>query len=288
MKGIIVAAGYGTRFLPATKTVPKEMFPLIDKPALDFIIDEFIESGIKDILIITSRRKKIMEDYFDREVELETVFKNENNQTKLDMIKPKDVNIYFTRQREMKGTGHALMLAKSFIGSDPFVVAYPDDLVFSDIPLTKQLIDVYNATGESVLALQEVTGDVSRYGVADIDMNVSVNGVSNCKVNALVEKPAKGTEPSNCISVGRYLFHPDLINYLIEFYKLHTEGEFYHIDAINKLAKEDRLSGCLYSGSRIDVGDKLGYLDGIITYALSRDDLKDGLVELINKKFKNN
>ena len=141
MKGIIVAAGYGTRFLPVTKTIPKEMLPLLTKPSISFIVEEFVASGIREILIISSRRKKALEDYFDREMELEGVFQAESAKEKLEAITPLGANFYFVRQQEMKGTGHALLLAKTFVGEDPCVVAYPDDLVLGPKPLAAQLIE---------------------------------------------------------------------------------------------------------------------------------------------------
>ena len=153
MKGLIIAAGYGTRFLPATKTVPKEMLPLMDKPSIAFIVEEMIRSGIKDIVIITSRRKKCMDDFFDREVELERELSLKNKTELLEKIKPYEgVNICFIRQQEMKGVGHAMLQAESVIGNEPFVVAYPDDLHFGEKPLAKQLIDAYNESGCTVLA----------------------------------------------------------------------------------------------------------------------------------------
>ncbi len=282
MKGVIIAAGYGTRFLPTTKTIPKEMFPLIDTPAIDFIIDEFEKSGIKDILIVTSRRKKSLEDYFDKEIELETVFNAEKNNSKLECIKTRDLNIFFTRQMEMKGTGHAIMTAKAFVAEEPFIIAYPDDLVFSEIPLSKQLIDIYNKTGGSVLAVEEISGDVSRYGVIKYSKQNNL-----LKVEQIIEKPAKGTEPSQMISVGRYLFTSELFKLLVKDYANHTKGEFYHINAINSMAQKEHLFACQYSGKRIDVGDKLGYFEGIIRYALMRDDLKNGAEEIIKNIYKN-
>ncbi|HOV13152.1 MAG TPA: UTP--glucose-1-phosphate uridylyltransferase [Spirochaetota bacterium] len=278
MKGIIIAAGYGTRFLPATKTLPKEMFPLVDTPAIDFIVDEFVDSGINQILIVSSRRKKILEDYFDREIELETVFTRENDTKKLEKIKTKDINFYFIRQKEMLGTGHAILTCKDFIGNDPFVIAYPDDFVFSKTPLSKQLIDIYNKTGQSVLSGEIIDGDVSRYGVIDYKEEKNL-----LKMSKIVEKPKKGEEPSKMISVGRYLFTPELITLLSENFKKHTKGEFYHIDAINQLARDGKAYVCNFEGKRVDVGDKLGYLDGIIQYALTRDDLKDDFKKILKK-----
>jgi UTP--glucose-1-phosphate uridylyltransferase len=279
MKGIIIAAGYGTRFLPATKTVPKEMFPLIDTPAIDFIVDEFVESGITEILIVSSRRKKSLEDYFDREVELETVFTRENDIKKLDKIKTrKNVSFYFTRQVEMLGTGHAILICKDFIGNDSFVIAYPDDLVFGETPLTGQLIDIHKKTGGSVLAVEEVEGDVSRYGVVGFKEENDL-----LKVTGIVEKPKSGTEPSKMISIGRYLFTPQLITLLSEQFKKHKKGEFYHIDSINKIASEGKMFACKYSGDRVDVGDKLGYFEGIIKYALMREDMKEEAKKILKK-----
>ena len=143
MKGVILAAGYGSRFLPVTKTVPKEMLPLIDKPSIDFIIEEFLQSGIEEILVVTSRRKKALEDYLDRDIELESIFKMQGDESKLKKIQSPDARIFFVRQREMLGTGHAVMASRPFIGEEPFVVAYPDDLHFGKVPLAKQLIATY-------------------------------------------------------------------------------------------------------------------------------------------------
>ncbi len=281
MKGIIIAAGYGTRFLPCTKTIPKEMFPLVDTPAIEFIVDEFVKSGITDILIVSSRRKKTLEDYFDREIELESVFYNEGKQKSIDQIsKFNNYNIYFLRQKKMNGTGHAILSCKNFIGNSPFVVAYPDDLIFSDYPLSKVLIDEFNKSGNSVLSVQQVEGDVSRYGVIDPE-----NGCNkgSYRVKKLIEKPVVGTEPSKLISIGRYLFTSEIINILEENYKNHKSGEFYHVDSINQLALEGKVSAVEISGLRIDVGDKAGYIEGILRYAMLRDDLKNETISIMKK-----
>src|SRR4030042_4078444 len=276
MKGIIIAAGYGTRFLPCTKTIPKEMFPLIDTPAIDFIIDEFILSGIKDIIIVTSRRKKVLEDYLDREIELENIFKKENQTDKLNKIKTKDANFYFIRQQEMLGTGHAILICKEFIQNDPFIVAYPDDLVFSDIPLSKQLIDIHNKTKGSVLALMEIGGDVSRYGVVDYKKENNI-----IRINKIVEKPDKGSEPSRVISVGRYLFTGKIMSLLEKDFTKHSKGEFYHIDSMNTICRDGEMYGCKFTGERLDIGEKTGYLESIIKYSLSRKDLKEETVNIL-------
>lgn len=281
MKGVIIAAGYGTRFLPGTKTIPKEMFPLVDTPAIQLIVDEFLAAGIKDILIVSSRRKKAMEDYFDREVELEGVFTKEKADSKLSLIAPSEANIFFSRQQEMKGTGQAILQCKAFVGNDPFIVAYPDDIVFSDVPLSAQLMAIYEKTGCSVLSAQEIAGDVSRYGVLDCKEENQI-----LKVDGIVEKPAVGTEPSHMISIGRYLFTPQLFELLEEDYKKYSGGEFYHIGAINALAKAGKMCACRFAGQRIDVGDKLGYIEGMLRYALTREDLKGEVLELLKSLVK--
>lgn len=278
MKAIILAAGYGTRFLPITKTIPKEMLPLIDIPTIDFIIDELINSGIKDILVLTSRRKKSLEDYFDKEIELENFLRERNDKDNIKKIMSKDINIYFLRQKEMKGTGHAILQCKEFIGESPFIVVYPDDIVFSSVPLTKQLIDIYDRTKGNVLAVEEIDGDVSRYGVIDY-----IKEGDLLKIKKIIEKPKKGTEPSKMISIGRYIYIPDILPILEKEYKAHTKGEFYQIGAVNKLADENKVFACKYKGERIDVGEKLGYIEGIIRYGLKREDLKEDIKRMLRK-----
>ncbi len=276
MKGLIIAAGYGTRFLPVTKTIPKEMLPLVDRPAIDFIVEEFINSGIKDILIVTSRRKKSLDDYFDREIELESLFSSNSDSINLSKIAPFDANIYFLRQKKMLGTGHAILSCKEFVGDSPFVVAYPDDIVFSKIPLAKQLIDIYNKIGKNVLAVEKKESDLSRYGVISYE-----NENNYLKVKSIIEKPPKGSEPSNLISIGRYLYTSELFSLLESGFAKHKGGEFYHIDSINALCNDNKVAACQFDGERIDVGEKLGYLNGIIKYALTREDLREGVISLI-------
>jgi UTP--glucose-1-phosphate uridylyltransferase len=271
MKGVIVAAGYGTRFLPVTKTVPKEMLPLLDRPAIDFIMDEFRAAGIRDVLIITSRRKKALDDYFDREVELEQALSQAGKDDALAKISSEEMNVYFVRQQRMLGTGQALLLAKAFVGNDPFIVAYPDDLVFGEVPLSRQLVDVFNQTGKSVLAVQDLKGqDVSRYGV----INPASEG-NPCEVRALVEKPAAGSEPSTLVSYGRYLFTADLFEELELGLANHQGGEFYHVGAINALAAKGQVVALDFAGLRLDTGAPVGYLEAICRYALMRPDLAD-------------
>ena len=203
---MILAAGYATRFLPASKTIPKEMFPLIDRPAIDFIVQEMADSGIQDILLVSSRRKKVMEDYFDREVELSSAFSNSNEFEKLEVIKPIEANIFTLRQQYMMGTGNALMLVEPFVENEPFVVAYPDDIVLGEKPLSKQLIETWEKTGNTVLAVKQMQEDkLSRYGVIEPE-----NSDKIMKVKKMVEKPKQGAAPSRFASFGRYLYTSDI------------------------------------------------------------------------------
>jgi len=266
MKGIILTAGYGTRFLPITKTIPKEMLPLGTRPALDYVIQEYLDSGITDILIINSRRKKVLEDYFDREPELEAVFEREGKAANIARITPPKAQLYFVRQQSMEGTGAAVMLAREFAGDDPCVLAFPDDLHFGPTPLARQLLDVHAATGHSVLALEERPEgeDISRYGVAGV-----VPGSRPLQVTGLVEKPAPGTEASRFISIGRYLITPEIFALLADERRLHAGGEFYLTSAFHRVAGLGRLSGCVYAGERLDTGEPLGYYQAMVRFILN-------------------
>jgi len=260
MKGIIVAAGYGTRFLPVTKTVPKEMLPLLTKPSIAFVVEEFAASGIRDILILTSRRKKALEDYFDRDPELESVFKAEGAAGKLERIAPPTVNVAFVRQPEMRGTGHALLQAAPWLGGEPCVVAYPDDLHLGTPPLARQLMEMYERTGCSVLSGLHEDGDVSRYGVID----PAPDGIH---VRGFVEKPAPGTEPSREISLGRYLYTSEFFELLAEGWTKHSGSEYYHTYALNKLIAAGKVAWAPVTGTRLDTGDPSGFLDALLRYA---------------------
>lgn len=278
MKGIILAAGYGTRFLPITKTIPKEMLPLGTRPALDYVVQEFVDSGIHDILIINSRRKKVLEDYYDREPELEAVFNREGKTANLKKISPPDARMYFIRQQQMEGTGAAVMLAREFAGSDPCVLAFPDDLHFGDVPLARQLIEIHERTGHSVLALEERPAgeDISRYGVAAV-----VPGSDPLLVCGLVEKPLTGREPSRYISIGRYLVTPDVFDALAEARARHQGGEFYLTEAFQRLGEAGRLSGCVYQGERLDTGEPLGYYEALVRFILKDPEQGPGFRTLL-------
>lgn len=282
MKGVILAAGYATRFLPASKTIPKEMFPLIDTPVIDFIVQEMVDAGIEDILLVSSRRKKALEDYFDREVELATSFAQSNEFKKLERIQPIEANIFTLRQQYMMGTGNALMLVEPFVADEPFVVAYPDDVVFDNPPLSKQLIDAYHQTGDTILAIQELAGDVSRYGVIDPEEEGNL-----IKVRQMVEKPMPGTEPSHYVSYGRYLYTAEVFDILRETAHSHSQkGEFTQTEAINVMAKKGRVSAVHFQGERFDVGEPLGYVQTSIKLALQRSDYREPLLTFLEELLK--
>lgn len=267
MKGIILAAGYGSRFLPITKTVAKEMLPLVDRPAIDFIVEEFSRSGIKDIFIVTSRRKKALEDYYDRAPELEEVFRRNGKTKALEQIMPpSDLNIAFIRQKEMLGSGSALLAVAPFLGGEPAVVAYPDDLVFGKIPLTQQLMQEYEKSGKTVLATLENPENINAYGVLSFHDDGSVASI--------VEKPAVGAEPSRQASIGRYLYTPDFFDYLKEesgrFFSGSHEGEFYHTPALNRQMADKSVTAVAAVGERFDLGSPKGFLKATLYYAKMR------------------
>tara|TARA_B100000315_G_scaffold140858_1_gene129896 strand:+ start:1291 stop:2175 length:885 start_codon:yes stop_codon:yes gene_type:complete len=276
MKGVILAAGYATRFLPASKTIPKEMFPLIDRPAIDFIVQEMVDSGIQDILLVSSRRKKVMEDYFDREVELTSAFSRSNEFEKLEVIKPIEANIFTLRQQHMMGTGNALMLVEPFVDKEPFVVAYPDDIVLGEKPLSKQLIETWEQTGNTVLSVQELEEDqLWRYGVIDPDGDGNIMNVKK-----MVEKPKHGTAPSRFVSFGRYLYTPELFDALRTSDKSHSsKSEFTQTEAINHMAALGKVSAVKFEGTRYDLGDPLGFLTSAMQIGLQRSEFKDTLLD---------
>ena len=284
MKGVILAAGFGTRFLPATKTIPKEMFPLIDTPAIDFILREFRTAGINEILVVSSRRKKAMEDYFDREAELEAAFKEEGAKRKINLIQVGDENVFFLRQKNMAGTGDALLLVEPFVEDSPFVVAYPDDLMISGPSLSAGMIALYKKTGKTILAAKEIPeGDISRYGV--LDAVEDEEGVLN--VRSMVEKPAPGKEPSRMVGFGRYLYTPEIFAALRKSRSdAKTKGEFTQTDAINQLALDGRVAAHRIEGHLLDVGAPQGYLEAIVEYGLNRRDFREGFLKYLQSVVK--
>lgn len=273
MKGIIIAAGYGSRFLPITKTIPKEMLPLYNLPSIHFAIKELVEAGIREIIVVTSRRKKPLDDYFDVEFELETFFKNT---AKEELIKPLDVNVCFVRQKRMMGVGNAILEAAPFIGKTPFILLYPDDIVISTPSLSKKLIDTFTATGKNVLSLINKTGeDVSRFGV--VKLKNSNYGTPIMEIEEIIEKPKRGEEPSNYVTIGRYLFTHELLELLEEEWKkFDRKGEFYHISCINRLCNEGKVVGIEVNKEEFfDTGTPEEYTKSFIRYVLNHSEIKE-------------
>lgn len=285
-KAIIPAAGLGTRFLPATKSQPKEMLPIVDKPTLQYIIEEAINSGIEEILIITGRNKKSIEDHFDKSVELELELEYKGKKEMLEMVQEISnmVNIHYIRQKEPKGLGHAIYCAKSFIGDEPFAILLGDDIVDSEVPCLKQLINAYDEYKTSILGVQEVVME-----------NVDKYGILNCKfienriykVKDMIEKPSIEEAPSNIAILGRYIITPAIFD-ILESQEPGKGGEIQLTDALRKLAKHEAIYAYNFEGKRYDVGDKLGFLEATIDFALKRPEIRDGLVDYLKTKIKNN
>ena len=280
-KAIIPAAGLGTRFLPATKAQPKEMLPIVDKPTIQYIIEEAVASGIEEILIITGRSKKCIEDHFDKSVELELELEKSGKEEMLKMVRDISdmVDIHFIRQKEPKGLGHAISCAKTFVGNEPFAVLLGDDIVYNEgKPCLKQLIDCYDEYKTSVLGVQTVAAkDVNKYGI--------VNGIHIedrvYKVKGLVEKPSVEEAPSNVAILGRYIITPRIFK-ILEETKPGKGGEIQLTDALLNLINEEAMYAYVFEGRRYDVGDKLGFLKATVEYALRREDLRDGFIEYLN------
>ena len=281
-KAIIPAAGLGTRFLPATKSQPKEMLPIVDKPTLQYIIEECVASGIEEILIITGRNKKSIEDHFDRSVELEMELEKAGKQEMLDMVRSISdmVDIHYIRQKEPRGLGHAIHCAKSFVGNEPFAVMLGDDVVDSEVPCLKQLINCFNEYKTTILGVQTVDPkNVDKYGIVDgIHIEDRVY-----KVKRLVEKPAVDEAPSNVAILGRYIITPQIFE-ILENTKPGKGNEIQLTDALLELIKHEAMYAYDFEGRRYDVGDKLGFLEATVDFALKRPDLRDGLIEFLKSK----
>ncbi len=272
-KAVIPAAGLGTRFLPATKATPKEMLPIVDKPTIQYIIEEALASGIEDILIITGRSKRAIEDHFDRSIELELNLEAAHKEHELEMVrKISDIRIHYIRQKEPRGLGHAILCAQQFIGDEPFAVLLGDDVVDSRVPALKQLIDVYERTGASVLGVQEVPQDkVSAYGIV---ASQPTGEKRTFTVQDMVEKPKKEEAPSRLAVLGRYVINPEIFP-ILEHTAPGRGNEIQLTDALKVLAKEQPMYAYNFEGRRYDVGDKQGFLEATVEMALKRTDLRD-------------
>lgn len=283
-KAIIPAAGLGTRFLPATKAMPKEMLPIVDKPTIQYIIEEAVQSGIEDIIIVTGKGKRAIEDHFDNAFELE---QNLAEKGKFDLLEKvqapsKLANIHYIRQQDPKGLGHAVWCARSFIGDEPFAVLLGDDIVEGkDTPSLKQLINQYDQTESSVIGIQTVKDeDTHRYGIID---PAEKNG-RMYKVGSFVEKPQPGTAPSNLAIMGRYVLTPEIFDLLGE-QQVGAGGEIQLTDAIQKLNAIQDVYAYDFEGIRYDVGEKLGFIKTTVDFALKHEDLREEVLEYLKEVF---
>jgi len=282
-KAIIPAAGLGTRFLPATKAMPKEMLPIVDRPTIQYIVEEAISSGIEDIIIVTGRNKRAIEDHFDNVFELEINLLENGKFDILEKVQESaSVEIHYIRQKEPLGLGHAIWCARKFIGDEPFAVLLGDDVVKSEVPCLKQLMNQYENTLSSVIGVQEVPDeDVHRYGVID---PVNTNN-RLMQVTQFVEKPALEEAPSNFAIIGRYVLTPEIFRFLDEK-KKGKDGEIQLTDAIESLNGVQKVFAYVFEGRRYDVGEQLGFIETTIDFALERDDLSEGVKKMILKKAK--
>ncbi|REK74914.1 UTP--glucose-1-phosphate uridylyltransferase GalU [Paenibacillus paeoniae] len=270
-KAVIPAGGLGTRFLPATKAQPKEMLPLIDKPAIQYIVEEAVESGIESIVIISGRHKRAIEDHFDKSVELESELEARHNEEMLSVVKAISqlADIYYVRQKEPLGLGHAVLCARRFIGDEPFAVLLGDDILTSEKPCLKEMMDEYEQSQSSIVAVMEVPWDQThKYGIVDIEQGSH----SFAPVRDIVEKPGPGLAPSNYAVVGRYVLHPAIFG-LLEGAQPGKAGEIQLTDSLQELNRTNGLQAFRFGGRRHDVGDKLGFVQATIDFALEREDL---------------
>lgn len=282
-KAIIPAAGLGTRFLPATKAMPKEMLPILDKPTIEYIVEEAIDSGIEDIIIVTGKGKRAIEDHFDHSFDLE---QNLIEKGKFDLLekvqKSSEINIHYIRQKEPNGLGHAIWCAKHFIGDEPFAVLLGDDIVQAKTPCLRQLMDEYERTYSSVIGVMHVEDNQThRYGIIDPIEQIG----RRYQVRKFVEKPAPGTAPSNLAIIGRYVLTPEIFMFL-DKQQIGAGGEIQLTDAIESLNGIQRVFAYEFEGDRYDVGEKLGFVETTIQFALQNEELHDQVLDFIKEKVK--
>lgn len=286
LKAVIPAAGLGTRLLPATKSQPKEMLPIVDRPVIQYVVDEAIDSGIRDLLIITGRGKRSLEDHFDLSVELESFLLAKGDNEMLAVLRDiaDGADLFYIRQKEPKGLGHAVNCARRHIANEPFAVMLGDDIFVSEPPALAQMMDFYERQPGIVVAIQEVPAELT--GLYGIVSGVAISD-SVFRVDDLIEKPAAGTAPSNLAIVGRYIFPPEIFEAL-EQTEPDARGEIQLTDAIRKLINHVPIYGYRFIGKRYDIGSRLSYLTTNVELALQRPDLHDDLLaflkELIGEK----
>ncbi|WP_026531008.1 UTP--glucose-1-phosphate uridylyltransferase GalU [Haematomicrobium sanguinis] len=279
-KAVVPTAGLGTRFLPATKAMPKEMIPVVDKPAIQYVVEEAVKSGIDDILMITGRNKRAVEDHFDRVPFIEQTLESKGDTKKLNAVRESSelADIHYLRQGDPKGLGHAVLRGKAHVGDEPFAVLLGDDLIDERDELLSTMIEVQEKTGGSVIALMEVDPQqISSYGAADVS---AIDGEDYVRVNELVEKPPVDEAPSNLAVIGRYVLHPRVFE-VLENTPPGRGNEIQLTDALQELAKAEGegsgVYGVVFRGRRYDTGDKLGYIQAVVSVAADREDLGPAL-----------
>ena len=287
-KAIIPAAGLGTRFLPATKAQPKEMLPIVDKPAIQYIVEEAIHSGIEDIIIVTGRHKRAIEDHFDKSIELEMQLEEKGNIELLKIVQTVSnlADVHYIRQKQPLGLGHAVLCASKFIGNEPFALLLGDDIIDSDPPCLKEMIDLYERVQTSVIAVNEVPWEeVSKYGIISPSSSPLNENSLYQFIDDLIEKPERDLAPSNMAVIGRYVIKPEIFS-ILENCQPGRGGEIQLTDALRILNQRKKMVAYLQQGRRYDVGDKLGYIEATIEYALQRDELRPQLMAFLKELVK--
>lgn len=282
-KAIIPAAGLGTRFLPATKALPKEMLPIVDKPTIQYIVEEAVASGIEEIIIITGRGKRSIENHFDKSYELEDTLFRKNNLTVLEEVQKISslAKIYYVRQKEPNGLGDAILCAKNIVGNEPFAVMLGDDIVISKVPCLKQLMDVFDYYHNSIVAIQNVPEhEVSKYGI--IKPKAALLETNLLTIESLVEKPNFEEAPSSFAVMGRYVLKPEIFK-ILEGLPMGQGNELQLTDAINELNKQQAVLAYNFDGTRYDIGDKIGYIKATIDLALQREDTREEILEYLEE-----
>ncbi|MFQ8431615.1 UTP--glucose-1-phosphate uridylyltransferase GalU [Amaricoccus sp. W119] len=280
-KAVLPVAGFGTRFLPATKSVPKEILPLVDRPLIQYTIDEARAAGIKEFIFVTSRGKSALEDYFDSAPELETALHEGKKTHLLDVLRQTDMDsgaVAYVRQQERRGLGHAVWCARRLIGDEPFAVLLPDDVIDAETPCLQQMVEAYQELGGNMVAAMEVpAANVSSYGILDVGGETG----SAMKVRGMVEKPKPDVAPSNLAVIGRYILSPEVLNNLNNM-KEGAGGEIQLTDAIAaEIAKNDNVHGFRFKGRRFDCGSQAGYLQATVSFGLARQDLRGEFLEFL-------
>lgn len=281
-KAVLPVAGLGTRFLPATKVIPKEMLPVVDKPLIQYAVEEAVESGIEQIIFVTGKRKAAIEDHFDFDFELEHLLQSSKKNEILTEIKtlvPETGTIVYTRQNKPLGLGHAIWCARDVVGEEPFAVILADDLIKAEKPVLAQMIEVFEQRNASIVAVMEVDPqDTDKYGIIDSEM--MENGVS--RVKGLVEKPRPVDAPSNMAIIGRYILTPEIFKFLGRK-KFGTGGEIQLTDAMEMLLQHQSIFGCRFDGHRFDCGDKAGFQKANLAYAMEREDIRNELIPFLKE-----